>query len=168
MPESSSAVHDQQPSQDRDRVLLVSVARAGEILSLSRSSIYQLIWTDQLTPVRIGRSVRFSIEHLESSWPIESPTARGNAKHGASRDQRRKAARCGAICNRENAGAVRLQCENWIANIELPGGTISRGQPCNGDRPSVRFNSCQVSETPRSGDVTHMTPSWSVRLGFVD
>jgi excisionase family DNA binding protein len=65
MPESSSAVPDQQPSQDRDRVLLVSVARAGEILSLSRSSIYQLIWTDQLTPVRIGRSVRFSVEHLE-------------------------------------------------------------------------------------------------------
>ncbi len=26
---------------------------------------YQLIWNDELTPIRIGRSVRFSVEHLE-------------------------------------------------------------------------------------------------------
>jgi excisionase family DNA binding protein len=48
------------------RPLLVSVVEAAAMLSLSRSSIYQLIWSDQLTPIRIGRSVRFSVEHLEA------------------------------------------------------------------------------------------------------
>ena len=47
------------------RALLVNVMQAAEILSLSRSSIYQLMWTDQLIPIRIGRSVRFSIQQLE-------------------------------------------------------------------------------------------------------
>jgi len=27
--------------------------------------VYQLIWNEQLIPVRIGRSVRFSIDQLE-------------------------------------------------------------------------------------------------------
>jgi excisionase family DNA binding protein len=48
------------------RPLLVSIRQATEMLSLSRSSIYQLIWNDELTPIRIGRSVRFSVEHLEA------------------------------------------------------------------------------------------------------
>ena len=47
------------------RPLLVDIAQAATILAISRSSIYQLIWTEQLTPVRIGRSVRFSIAQLE-------------------------------------------------------------------------------------------------------
>ncbi len=51
---------------DRARPFLVSVVQATEMLSLSRSSIYQLIWNGELTPIRIGRSVRFSVEHLES------------------------------------------------------------------------------------------------------
>jgi hypothetical protein len=33
--------------------------------SVSRSSIYQLIWSEQLVPIRIGRSVRFSVGQLE-------------------------------------------------------------------------------------------------------
>jgi excisionase family DNA binding protein len=45
--------------------LLVTVVQAAEILSLSRSSIYELIWSDQLVPIRIGRSVRFSVDQLE-------------------------------------------------------------------------------------------------------
>ncbi|WP_395155761.1 hypothetical protein [Ilumatobacter sp.] len=32
---------------------------------MSRSSIYQLIWTEQLVPIRIGRSVRFSVLQIE-------------------------------------------------------------------------------------------------------
>ncbi len=48
------------------RPLLVSVVQAAEMLALSRSSIYQLIWSGQLTPIRIGRSVRFSVDHLEA------------------------------------------------------------------------------------------------------
>lgn len=47
------------------RPLLVDVAHAARLLAISRSSLYQLIWTEQLTPVRIGRSVRFSITQLE-------------------------------------------------------------------------------------------------------
>lgn len=47
------------------RPLLVSITQAAAILAVSRSSIYQLIWKEQLTPIRIGRSVRFTIEHIE-------------------------------------------------------------------------------------------------------
>ena len=50
---------------DLHRPLLVDVPQAAAILAISRSSIYQLIWSEQLIPVRIGRSVRFSIEQLE-------------------------------------------------------------------------------------------------------
>jgi len=50
---------------DSIRPLLVDVAQAAKILAISRSSVYQLIWNEQLTPVRIGRSVRFSIAQLE-------------------------------------------------------------------------------------------------------
>ncbi len=50
---------------DLARPLLVNVAQAAKILAISRSSVYQLIWNEQLTPVRIGRSVRFSIAQLE-------------------------------------------------------------------------------------------------------
>jgi excisionase family DNA binding protein len=47
------------------RPLLVTITGAAEILSLSRSSIYQLIWNDQLTPIRIGRCLRFPVDQLE-------------------------------------------------------------------------------------------------------
>ena len=53
---------------DHDRAtrpLLISIAQAAAILAVSRSSIYQLIWNEQLTPIRIGRSVRFTIEQIE-------------------------------------------------------------------------------------------------------
>ena len=56
---------DQSDAPSRGRTLLVDVRQAAEMLSLSRSSIYQLIGTGQLSPMRIGRSVRFSVEHLE-------------------------------------------------------------------------------------------------------
>lgn len=45
--------------------LLVSIKQAAEMLSLSRSSIYLLIDSEQLSPVRIGRSVRFTMVQLE-------------------------------------------------------------------------------------------------------
>lgn len=59
---TASEANDPLPST---RALLVNVAQAAKILCLSRSSIYQLIWTDQLVPIRIGRSVRFSLDQLE-------------------------------------------------------------------------------------------------------
>jgi excisionase family DNA binding protein len=54
-----------EPARDPHRPLLVDVSEAAAILAISRSSIYQLIWSEQLMPVRIGRSVRFSLEQLE-------------------------------------------------------------------------------------------------------
>lgn len=50
------------PTEENPRALLVSVR---QILSLSRSSIYLLIEAGKLTPIRIGRSVRFSVGQLE-------------------------------------------------------------------------------------------------------
>lgn len=55
----------QHETTSRQRPLLITVTQAAEMLSLSRSSIYQLIWTEQLVPIRIARSVRFSVEQLE-------------------------------------------------------------------------------------------------------
>ena len=54
------------PPDDRaGRPLLVNVERAAEILAISRTSVYQLVWRNELVPIRIGRSVRFSIQQLE-------------------------------------------------------------------------------------------------------
>ena len=61
----TSTASPQRRTDEAARPLLVTVRRAAEILSLSRSSIYVLIDAGKLTPIRIGRSVRFSLEHLE-------------------------------------------------------------------------------------------------------
>jgi excisionase family DNA binding protein len=45
--------------------LLITVAEAARMLSIGRTSVYQLIWDHQLRPVRIGRNVRFTIAELE-------------------------------------------------------------------------------------------------------
>jgi predicted DNA-binding transcriptional regulator AlpA len=62
-----SAITNNLTRHDLARPLLVDVAQAEAILAISRSSVYQLIWNEQLIPVRIGRNVRFSIEHLEQA-----------------------------------------------------------------------------------------------------
>lgn len=54
-----------QVQNDPPRPLLVDVTKTATILAISRSSVYQLIWDEQLIPIRIGRSVRFSIAQLE-------------------------------------------------------------------------------------------------------
>jgi excisionase family DNA binding protein len=51
--------------QPTTQALLVSIRQAADMLAISRSSIYNLIDADQLTPIRIGRSVRFPVEQLE-------------------------------------------------------------------------------------------------------
>lgn len=53
------------PTPTAARPLLVTVEQAGEMLAVSRSSIDQLIWSEQLVPIRIGRSVRFTVEQVE-------------------------------------------------------------------------------------------------------
>lgn len=75
--------NDNQTQNDTARPLLVDVAKAATILAISRSSIYQLIWSEQLVPVRIGRSVRFSIAQLEQF--VADRTLEG----GATYDRRR-------------------------------------------------------------------------------
>lgn len=55
-------------SRDADSLapLLVTAPQAARILSIGRTALYQLIWDGQLTPIHIGRSVRFSVDELEA------------------------------------------------------------------------------------------------------
>ena len=45
--------------------LLVTVPEAARLLAVGRTSLYQLIWDGELTPVRIGRSMRLTMAELE-------------------------------------------------------------------------------------------------------
>ena len=45
--------------------LLLTFDEAAEMLGIGRTSLYRLVWAGRLTPVRIGRSVRFSWAQLE-------------------------------------------------------------------------------------------------------
>lgn len=62
---TTSTVPTSPPDQRATRALLVSIRQAADMLAISRSSVYNLIDADQLTPIRIGRSVRFPVEQLE-------------------------------------------------------------------------------------------------------
>ena len=44
----------------------MTAPQAARILSIGRTALYQLIWDGQLTPIHIGRSVRFSVDELEA------------------------------------------------------------------------------------------------------
>lgn len=52
------------PASQQLAPLLVTVPEAARILSIGRTALYQLIWNGDLTPVHIGRSVRFPIDEL--------------------------------------------------------------------------------------------------------
>ena len=60
------------PSRTADRAstvaapapLLVTVRQACQMLGLGRTSIHHLVRSGQLKPVKIGSSVRFSVDHL--------------------------------------------------------------------------------------------------------
>jgi excisionase family DNA binding protein len=45
--------------------LLLTVPQAARMLAISRSRVYELIWTGDLVPVHIGRSARFTVTELE-------------------------------------------------------------------------------------------------------
>jgi excisionase family DNA binding protein len=45
--------------------LLLTVDEAARLLAVGRTSVYQLIWDGELTPVRIGRCVRLAVAELE-------------------------------------------------------------------------------------------------------
>ena len=56
----------------------MSVIEAAGILSVGRSSIYQLIRSEQLLPIHIGRSVRISIDQLEDFVAQRAAASRGD------------------------------------------------------------------------------------------
>jgi excisionase family DNA binding protein len=45
--------------------ILVSAARAAALLGIGRTTLYELIWSGELKPLRIGRCVRFRVSDLE-------------------------------------------------------------------------------------------------------
>ena len=45
--------------------LLLTVEQAARMLAISRSAVYRLTWSGELTPVHIGRSVRFTVAELD-------------------------------------------------------------------------------------------------------
>lgn len=45
--------------------LLLTVPQAARMLAISRSAVYRLTWSGELTPIHIGRSVRFTVAELE-------------------------------------------------------------------------------------------------------
>lgn len=48
------------------RPLLVNVTDAARMLAIGRTAVYRLVWNGQLTPIHIGKSVRFSVAQLEA------------------------------------------------------------------------------------------------------
>jgi excisionase family DNA binding protein len=68
-PRHTSDVDDDRGGGKDDTVprerLLVTIPEAADALAVGRTTIYQLIWTGQLTPIHIGRSVRLAVEQLE-------------------------------------------------------------------------------------------------------
>jgi excisionase family DNA binding protein len=45
--------------------LLLTVPEAARLLAIGKTALYHLIWDGQITPIRIGRSVRFTVAQLE-------------------------------------------------------------------------------------------------------
>ena len=50
----------------RQPPLLVTIEEAAAMLSIGRTTVYELVWSGKLTPLRIGRSVRFARDQLEA------------------------------------------------------------------------------------------------------
>ena len=54
--------------------LLLSVVEAAAVLSVSRTTLYELMWRDEIKPIHIGRSVR--IAHAELVRFVEAQMKR--------------------------------------------------------------------------------------------
>jgi excisionase family DNA binding protein len=52
-------------ADDRLRPLLVNAKQAARLLGIGRTTLYELIGAGAITPVHIGRCVRFSMIELE-------------------------------------------------------------------------------------------------------
>lgn len=49
----------------REQPILFTIEEAAKLLRLSRTTLYELMWSDQLVPIRIGRRIRFTRACLE-------------------------------------------------------------------------------------------------------
>lgn len=47
------------------RPLLVTVLEAAHLLSVGRSTLYEMMWNGDVTAIHIGRSVRLAVAELE-------------------------------------------------------------------------------------------------------
>ncbi|MFN3254289.1 MAG: helix-turn-helix domain-containing protein [Ilumatobacter sp.] len=64
-PAADAAVHGVPTDETPVRPLLVSIEGAAQILAVGRTSVYQLVWSGELEPIRIGRCLRFRVTQLE-------------------------------------------------------------------------------------------------------
>lgn len=63
--DDGDAGHSNERQSPTSRTLLVTIREAADVLSVGRTTIYELIWSGQLTPVHIGRCVRLPVVQLE-------------------------------------------------------------------------------------------------------
>lgn len=61
-----STTADRLPTVAVPAPLLVTVRQACQMLGLGRTSVYHLVRSGKLRPVRIGGAVRFSVDHLRA------------------------------------------------------------------------------------------------------
>lgn len=45
--------------------ILYTIEEAARLLRLSRTTLYELMWNDELVPFRVGRRIRFTRAELE-------------------------------------------------------------------------------------------------------
>ena len=64
-PARSTGPDDQEADHDLRRLLLTN-DEAAAVLNISRTTLYHLVWSGRLTPVHIGRAVRFTHEELRA------------------------------------------------------------------------------------------------------
>jgi excisionase family DNA binding protein len=57
---------DSSPAAAPRNRLLLTFEEAAERLGISRTTLYKLVWAGRITPVRIGRSVRFTCDELDA------------------------------------------------------------------------------------------------------
>lgn len=76
------------------RPLLVDAKQAARLLGIGRTTLYELIHSETLVPLRIGRCVRFSVASLEqfvAEGCVAQPESRPAPKATTAKQQRRAA-----------------------------------------------------------------------------
>jgi excisionase family DNA binding protein len=88
--------------------LTVTVTEAAEILGLSRTSAYELVWAGALPSVRLGRRIVISRRVLEdlvgAALPVEPPTFSGGLRNPSSGERRVALAGSRSRCSRAHQG----------------------------------------------------------------